>query len=55
MVLHEGKNEEGMRQFFGEVWEVYVKAMLNPFQTAQRPIRSSVFDARVRASAKKHL
>ncbi|KAK2466499.1 hypothetical protein APHAL10511_002141 [Amanita phalloides] len=55
VLLHEGRNEDGIRVFFGEVWELYVKAALNPFQTGQRPIRSSVFDARVRASAKKHL
>ena len=25
VLLHEGKNEEGIRQFFMDVWEVYVK------------------------------
>ena len=55
ILLHEGKNEEGIRGFFMEVWEMYVKAMLNPFQTGQRAIRSAVFDGRVRGSAKKHL
>jgi trafficking protein particle complex subunit 2 len=29
--------------------------MLNPFHTAYTVVRSGVFDARVRASAKKHL
>lgn len=31
------------------------QTMLNPFHTAHTPIRSAVFDARVRASAKKYL
>ncbi|KAF7310729.1 Delta-9 fatty acid desaturase protein [Mycena chlorophos] len=55
VLLHEGKNEDGIKSFLTDVWELYVKTMLNPFHTAHTPIRSSVFDARVRASAKKYL
>jgi len=71
VLLHEGKNDDGIRQFFMEVWELYVKVrmnnkgghflihgtktMLNPFHTAHTRIRSSVFDNRVRASARKYL
>ena len=25
VLLHEGKNDEGIRLFFNEVWELYVK------------------------------
>jgi hypothetical protein len=25
LLLHEGKNDEGIRAFFAEVWELYVK------------------------------
>ncbi|KAF8520115.1 transport protein particle complex subunit [Gautieria morchelliformis] len=55
VLLHDSKNEEGIRAFFLDVWELYVKTMMNPFHTAYTPIRSSTFDTRVRASAKKHL
>ena len=71
ILLHDSKNEEGIRAFFIDVWELYLKVrfhtpsysavqtptqtMMNPFHTAHSPIRSSVFDARVRASAKKYL
>jgi len=55
ILLHETKNDDGMRSFFHEVWELYLKTMLNPFHTAHTPIRSTVFDTRVRASAKKYL
>lgn len=55
VLLHEGKNDDGIRQFFMEVWELYVKTMLNPFHTAHTTIRSGIFDGRVRASAKKYL
>ncbi|KLO04834.1 transport protein particle complex subunit [Schizopora paradoxa] len=73
ILLHETKNDDGIRSFFMDVWELYVKVsrpraisrynrlinfdetLLNPFHTAYTPIRSSVFDGRVRASAKKYL
>ncbi|KAF9008684.1 Sedlin [Cyathus striatus] len=55
ILLHEGKNDEGIRSFFMDVWELYVKTTLNPFHTAHSAIRSSTFDGRVRASAKKYL
>ncbi|KAH9978050.1 transport protein particle complex subunit [Lactifluus volemus] len=55
ILLHEGKNDEGIRGFFTEVWELYVKTMMNPFHTAHSMIKSAVFDSRVRASAKKYL
>lgn len=25
VLLHEGKNDEGIKSFFGDVWELYVK------------------------------
>jgi len=28
VLLHEGKNDEGIRGFFAEVWELYVKVSL---------------------------
>ncbi|GAA5962599.1 hypothetical protein JCM8115_002136 [Rhodotorula mucilaginosa] len=55
ILLHELKNDEGIRLFLQETWENYVKTLLNPFHELNAPIRSPVFDARVRASAKKHL
>ncbi|KAH8113412.1 transport protein particle complex subunit [Phellopilus nigrolimitatus] len=55
ILLHEGKNDDGIRAFFMDVWELYVKTLLNPFHSAYTPIRSTVFDTRVRASAKRHL
>ncbi|KIJ56512.1 hypothetical protein M422DRAFT_22675 [Sphaerobolus stellatus SS14] len=55
ILLHDSKNDEGIKAFFMDVWELYLKTMLNPFHTAYTPIKSSVFDARVRTSAKKHL
>ncbi|GAA6001484.1 hypothetical protein JCM10207_006690 [Rhodosporidiobolus poonsookiae] len=55
LLLHELKNDDGIRLFFQEVWETYVKTLLNPFHELNAPIRNQTFDARVKASAKKHL
>ncbi|KAK4049495.1 TRAPP subunit [Microbotryomycetes sp. JL221] len=60
ILLHEVKNDDGIRLFLQEVWELYVKRMdhqtlLNPFHELNTAIKSLTFDARVRASAKKHL
>ncbi|BGP16496.1 hypothetical protein JCM10213_001167 [Rhodosporidiobolus nylandii] len=55
ILLHELKNDEGIRLFFQEVWETYVKTLLNPFHELNAPIRNQTFDTRVKASAKKHL
>lgn len=71
VLLHDAKGDDGVKNFFQEVWELYVKVsytswcthsftsvpqtVMNPFHTSHTAIRSSVFDARVRASAKKYL
>lgn len=76
IILHETKNDDGIKAFFNDLWELYVKVCvlfpfflfswdkysrvfkqtaMNPFHTAHTPIRSTVFDNRVRASAKKNL
>ncbi|KAH8084133.1 Sedlin [Filobasidium floriforme] len=55
IILHDIKNDEGIRLFFMDVWEHYVKTALNPFHTPTTRITSTLFDQRVRASAKRHL
>jgi len=55
VLLHDGKNEDGIKSFFSEVWELYIKTVMNPFHSAHTAIRSAVFDNKVRASAKKYL
>ncbi|KAF8312709.1 Sedlin [Clavulina sp. PMI_390] len=55
ILLHDAKGDDGVKSFFMDVWELYIKAAMNPFHTAHTPIKSSIFDARVRASAKKYL
>ena len=55
LVLHEARNEEGIRLFCAEVAELYAKVLLNPFYTPASRIESREFDARVRLLARRHL
>jgi hypothetical protein len=53
-MAHEARNEEGIRNFFTEVHELLVKAILNPFFSLNGGF-SQQFDARVRSIAKRYL
>lgn len=55
MLLHTGKNEESVRNFFQDVYELYVKFSMNPFYQYDTPISSAAFDTRVRAIARRYL
>jgi hypothetical protein len=55
LLLHDTKAEDPIRQFFTDVHEVYLKTLMNPFYEVDMRITSIVFDARVRAAAKKYL
>ncbi|TYJ53615.1 hypothetical protein B9479_005763 [Cryptococcus floricola] len=55
ILLHDVKNDDGIRTFFVELWEIYIKVLMNPFHTVNTPITSPAFEARIKAIAKKHL
>ncbi|XP_078155464.1 uncharacterized protein LOC144551395 [Carex rostrata] len=55
MLLHDSRNEDGIKNFFQEVHELYVKTLLNPLYLLGSRITSSHFDTRVRALARKYL
>ena len=47
--------EEAIRNFFVEVYENYVKAIMSPFYRANMEIKSPVFRNRVVAAGRKYL
>lgn len=49
------QTEEAIRGFFGEVFEVWIKAIMNPFTGVEDRIASPVFRQRVVAAGKKYL
>ena len=54
MLLHDVRNEDGIKNFFQEVHELYVKALMNPFYDPKDPISSALFDARVKVLGRKY-
>ncbi|CAN6616806.1 trafficking protein particle complex subunit 20 [Trichomonascus vanleenenianus] len=55
LLLHETRNEDGIRQFFSDVYDLYVKTLLSPFYFTNQPIQSPIFDQKVRQLAKRYL
>ncbi|CAD6892594.1 unnamed protein product [Tilletia controversa] len=55
LILHEHKHDDGIRNFFLDVWENYIKISINPFHDINAPIRNTSFENRIRQSARKHL
>jgi hypothetical protein len=55
MLLHDRMDENGIKNFFFETHELFIKTLLNPLYDVNSPITSPVFDAKVRALSKKHL
>ena len=54
MLLHDVRNEDGIRNFFHDVHELYVKVLLNPFYEVNTPISSPLFHSRVTTLGRKH-
>lgn len=55
LILHDVKNDEPIRVFFLEAYELYLKCLLNPFYEKGRLIDSKLFDTKIRALSKKYL
>ncbi|OCT48257.1 Trafficking protein particle complex subunit 2 [Cladophialophora carrionii] len=49
------QTEEAIRQFMNEVFELWVKTLMNPFYTVGNQIKSPIFRQRVTAAGKKWL
>merc|ERR1712224_656413 len=55
LLLHKKRNEEGIRAFFAELQDLYIKAMMSPFLSPNTRIESPAFDQKVLQAARKHL
>jgi len=47
--------EDGLKNFLTEVYETYVKLLLNPFYIPDKPIRSGAFDKKIQTIARKYI
>jgi hypothetical protein len=55
VILHKQKNEEGIKQFFQEMYETYIKHSMNPFYKHDDPIKSVNFEQKAISYARKFL
>ncbi|KAF7236234.1 hypothetical protein EG68_11328 [Paragonimus skrjabini miyazakii] len=54
VLLHDEPNENRIRSFFNDVFEVYMKLALNPFFDRTKVICSPAFTAKVQRLSNKH-
>ncbi|CAG9793215.1 unnamed protein product [Diatraea saccharalis] len=55
IIVHDARNEEGIKNFFTEVYETYIKLMLNPFYKEDTVISFPAFEKKVQFYGKKYL
>ena len=55
LLLHDTGEEDGIKQFFTDLHDLFIKATLNPLYVESEPIRSTSFHDKVMLLARKYL
>jgi hypothetical protein len=55
MLLHDQKSEDSIKSFFTEIYELYIKILMNPFYEKNATITNPSFDNRVKLVARRFL
>lgn len=54
-MVHDNRNDEGIKNFFNEIYEMYIKHSMNPFYTKDSAIKSPMFEKKAQMFGRKYL
>jgi uncharacterized protein YbaP (TraB family) len=55
VMVHDNRNDDGIKNFFSEIYEAYIKHSLNPFYEENTVIKSAAFEKKAQLYGKKYL
>ena len=55
VMVHDNRNDEGIKNFFNEMYETYIKHLMNPFYAPNTVIKSPTFEKKAQMYGKKYL
>ncbi|XP_055843845.1 probable trafficking protein particle complex subunit 2 [Episyrphus balteatus] len=55
IIVHDNKNDEGIKNFFNEMYETYIKHSMNSFYKINTPIKSPMFEKKAQLFGRKYL
>jgi trafficking protein particle complex subunit 2 len=55
IMVHDKRNDEGIKNFFNEMYESYIKYLMNPFYALNTPIKSQMFEKKAQLYGRKYL
>ncbi|ALC43180.1 l-3-72Dh [Drosophila busckii] len=55
IIVHDNKNDEGIKNFFNEMYDTYIKHSMNSFYKINTPIKSPMFEKKSEIFGRKYL
>lgn len=55
LMVHDNRNDEGIKNFFTEMYETYIKHSMNPFYQINTAIKSAAFEKKAQHLGRKFL
>ncbi|XP_037908472.1 probable trafficking protein particle complex subunit 2 isoform X2 [Hermetia illucens] len=55
IMVHDARNDEGIKNFFNEMYETYIKYSMNSFYKINTPIKSPTFEKKAQLFGRKFL